>query len=982
MPYVTIEEKVLLWEETYNVWDKVSFKVVFKNNTTKNVENALIRDFFPLNLKSSNVSISVKWAKITEYTKEGNNIIEFSGFPLKSWDSWYIILTWEITDDFMSNTENCAFSYKKAWESAVTHACAKPYKIKKNLKIDKNIVSSATKVSNWDKIDYEVKITSYGWIYSWLVIEDDLPDGVSYVSDSYTVQWLSKSAVDFKTWDPLVWNLNIPNFRKWEEIILKYSVRVNQDSEELSYKNKVCALDLSKSELGCTTSTILKDTGWLSVDKFISTSVNWWWKTNLTLNASDEYPIVYFKIDVKWDSWKLQEFVIEDVYDQDTFDFVKQADWIDNYYVDKITNKDNEDYKYVSSMNFDNWKIVWTVKMEKWYFTKGNVYSIIFPMKLKALSWWNTACVVNPNSCSNEAKFTIEPDPIPDCIEKWTCPKPECWNWIQDAFEHCDWGWVSQEIGADWKLFKNKWIYNSAYKWLTCSSDCHLNLDPSCFNVQNWSISIMTWEMLPFYWNVEWMLWNQTEEARRNYLQQHFYSSEESGLGWECNEENVYKIDLATLKCNFLIYGPSVWWEKDVVYELKGLDCVWINGWWDGNDNETEYYPAIKEYIAQNWEGWFAGSISSFNWADWDKWAKNVFSSLNNWRDYPTLFPVSSKVIINNFGNMWGSFVLWIWQTVYPNHSINTFWEYKISLDNISYSYCDYSRSEEWKNHFFMTNWVNNRVCEVDFALTNHYLAQKSPYGFVDHDTAENLNKYYLKNGEPLFSLEAWDEKVENYQMVSWVSLNFDTFISKYSIAAKWEWQLRQVPWKSIYITDLDAGQKFDLSDRSFSSVLNSGKPFTLIASKWADIVIKGNIIQNMMIITQWKIIFDAEGACNARNEWTTKYSKAWQVVQWIFYAGGWFDSSNDRLNTSVHNDYWCNYGNLHIKGVVLWNNLSLVKNKRRSELYTWFHNDSDSKREKVINWASVMIEFNSNLLTSDIPWVSEFNKLLTTQRE
>jgi hypothetical protein len=82
-----------------------------------------------------------------------------------------------------------------------------------------------------------------------------------------------------------------------------------------------------------------------------------------------------------------------------------------------------------------------------------------------------------------------------------------------------------------------------------------------------------------------------------------------------------------------------------------------------------------------------------------------------------------------------------------------------------------------------------------------------------------------------------------------------------------------------------------------------------------------------------------------------------------------------------VRNNYWCNYGNLHIKGVVLWD-LSSVKNKRRSELYAWFHNDSDSKRENVINWASVMIEFNSNLLTSDIPWVSEFNKLLTIQRE
>jgi hypothetical protein len=216
--------------------------------------------------------------------------------------------------------------------------------------------------------------------------------------------------------------------------------------------------------------------------------------------------------------------------------------------------------------------------------------------------------------------------------------------------------------------------------------------------------------------------------------------------------------------------------------------------------------------------------------------------------------------------------------------------------------------------------------------------------------------------------------------MLSSVSGNFDTFISKYSIAAKGEWQLRQVPWKSIFITDLDAGQKFNLSDRAFSNVLNSGKPFTLIASKWADIVIKGNVVQNMMIITQWKIIFDAEGSCNAKREGTTKYSKAWQVVQWIFYAWSWFDSDNDILNNDFNHEEWCNYWNLHIKWVVLWD-LKDVVSKRRSELYTWF-NPHDEKRDIVLNWASVMIEFNSNLLTSDIPWVSEFNKLLTTQRE
>jgi hypothetical protein len=63
-----------------------------------------------------------------------------------------------------------------------------------------------------------------------------------------------------------------------------------------------------------------------------------------------------------------------------------------------------------------------------------------------------------------------------------------------------------------------------------------------------------------------------------------------------------------------------------------------------------------------------------------------------------------------------------------------------------------------------------------------------------------------------------------------------------------------------------------------------------------------------------------------------------------------------------------------------LWD-LTNVKNKRRSELYTWFR-PHDTKREIVLNGASVMVEFNSNLLSSNIPWVDEFNKLLVTQRE
>ncbi|MBR6907645.1 hypothetical protein IKN40_03990 [bacterium] len=60
LPYVEIEKKELLGDKEYNVGDKVAFKVYFRNKTTKNIENVLIRDFFPLNLKLPEVSISVK----------------------------------------------------------------------------------------------------------------------------------------------------------------------------------------------------------------------------------------------------------------------------------------------------------------------------------------------------------------------------------------------------------------------------------------------------------------------------------------------------------------------------------------------------------------------------------------------------------------------------------------------------------------------------------------------------------------------------------------------------------------------------------------------------------------------------------------------------------------------------------------------------------------------------------------------------------
>jgi hypothetical protein len=83
-------------------------------------------------------------------------------------------------------------------------------------------------------------------------------------------------------------------------------------------------------------------------------------------------------------------------------------------------------------------------------------------------------------------------------------------------------------------------------------------------------------------------------------------------------------------------------------------------------------------------------------------------------------------------------------------------------------------------------NKNKSRVCEVDFAVTNHYLTQESPYGAVDKKTVNGLKSYYLKNGNPLFSLEDIDKKVDDYyQIMAGIADDFDAFIKKYSRIAR-----------------------------------------------------------------------------------------------------------------------------------------------------------------------------------------------------
>lgn len=95
----------------------------------------------------------------------------------------------------------------------------------------------------------------------------------------------------------------------------------------------------------------------------------------------------------------------------------------------------------------------------------------------------------------------------------------------------------------------------------------------------------------------------------------------------------------------FKVYGPGKQ-NSNPLYYFE-VPCVGVNGW----DNGGGFYSRIQSFVNQNKSGSFGGSeLAKFGNV------MNVFGTLDNW-SYPTLFPLSSKLAITNFGTSNASFL-------------------------------------------------------------------------------------------------------------------------------------------------------------------------------------------------------------------------------------------------------------------------------------------------------------------------------------
>ena len=994
----------------YAVGELVGFKMPFKNPHNVQINNVSVRDYLPQNLEYVSSEIHGVTPYVSgQFMSGAVQVVEYSGFNLAPLQEGYLLLTGKVKADYLDQRINLV---QILVNNIVVDHDTKWYPLKNRALTIEKVVDKRV-LATGEVATFTIKVSVTTGSYTGLTVVDTLPAGLVYDNAwQLTGTRPNMETISFATGknnqnlDTLTWKFKFPDtIKTGESFQIEMKTKLTESSKTV-YTNKACVEnpDGNSPEYCDTEDVTPKELDVkLFIKKYVSSAQTGaaWDDNSMQFNNGS---IAFFKLEIKDASKPLSGFIVKDRI-EGNLQYLDSTDLPDNAFTGVITFGPNNPtppaYTIVPTVSGTHpTDIQWNVNMGTGAFMPGDVLNIILKAKKNGdqvntghveypLPWGGTGHSEDPARVTTSTPpppppppppRPIPPDPIPPRPEPWTY---YCGNGRRDWNEICDWK-GSHRI-EDGYLFKDENIKDESYNWYTCTPNCTLQKDgitvaPKCFDLENGSISIMKWEVLPFYWNMESQLgFTGTPEKKTqqnaDYLKQFFtMKCSDNGAEWKIalNEGDSFQ-------CVFKVYGPGEQ-NSNRLYSFE-VPCVGVNGW----DNWGGFYSRIQSFVDQNKKAFFGGSVLS-NAGE----IRDIFRSLDNW-SYPTLFPLSSKLAITNFGTSNASF-LNRWQVGIPNQlsgpkrDITQFGEYKIALEEVKYKKCD-GKDKDWKVVLGSeVHVVDERVCEVDFAVTDPYLIQKSPYG-IWNKTSTPLDNYKLKNGEsfmgPIFPTSSISNTA--YAVPADTKKLFTTFKNKYSKIAKSvnaEKWLSKVPWKSIYLV---SGKQINLD----GLISNVSKPFTLIATHPdANISINGDVSVNAMIMTQWTITFDASKSCNDGGG--RKWGHAGQIVRWIYYAGSGFESSwHDALKNiekNLNNWQWCNYGNLHIKWVAIWD-LSEVVKTRRSELYTWFKwigwgKNWAEKKNIVINGASVLVEYNPDLWGNLPPGANEFNKVLEVYRK
>ncbi len=321
--------------------------------------------------------------------------------------------------------------------------------------------------------------------------------------------------------------------------------------------------------------------------------------------------------------------------------------------------------------------------------------------------------------------------------------------------------------------------------------------------------------------------------------------------------------------------------------------------------------------------------------------------------------------------------------------------EYKLVLEKVEYKYCD-TNDWSWKK------WERfGAVCEVDFAITRPYMMQISTFGV--NPIATN-NKKFLDDFLDMAGKQLLDKtdlsstiNIDNndYAVETDVKSKFDEFKNKYeklAVELKTDFKINGKTLKAIFGSNITQVKKVPNQSIYFikwkgtlvlkqENIQNFTSAYTIVV-EWMDVEIEWNVLQYAMVVTDKKMSFK-----DAWEDSKKRCVKWWQVVQWIYVALSWFNAGELLRNTD-ENEYRCAWGWLHVKWVLIWDGIENVMNSRRSQLNSRFTVTNTStqavlrqRRQKIIEWAAVLIEYSPDLWKTLPPWAEIFTESLEVYR-
>lgn len=532
-------------------------------------------------------------------------------------------------------------------------------------------------------------------------------------------------------------------------------------------------------------------------------------------------------------------------------------------------------------------------------------------------------------------------------------PENDCWDGVLDDWEHCDLWWAyNQMVECSDSSCTSAW--DSKYYCLNCAIVYRWNFvyEPAECRYSDTPISVMNNEIVPYWWK---LYDKNTQTVTSN--------TNDCYEGYEWNtlllDKPGSKNEKERVRCEFAVYN----WEHNQTPNSNGYvtpmftfeeDCF--------NYDEKYHNEKIYEYFKKHhhWE--------NNNHPDWLK-----YNSVN---------------------------------AITDKHSEYEFGEYKLVLQRVKYQVCDGSKGE-WKEG--QKYWA---ICEVNFAVTKPYIMQVSTFGVnpVATDNSEFLDDYYDMYDNKILTKTDLNSVIKtdntDYATDSNVESKFDEFKKKYeSLAVKLDinstiknskkgsstlnkifatsdgWkieEIKKVPGKSIYF--IKWNWTLVLSQDKIEYLTTA---FTLIV-QWMDVEIEWNFLKYAMILTDKKMSFK-----DAWEEGVMGCADGWQVVQWIYVALDGFKAAKENLLNTDKDEYWCPWWGLHVKWVLIWENIQDISKNKRSQLNSWFNATSSSqtvlmreRRQKIIEWASLLIEYSPSLWKTLPPWAEIFTENLEVYRK